>query len=126
MKFKKTENRSISINGHKVDFGQDVYEYIELSDRVIVNLLIDDFPRDRSFDGRNIVCIGKDGNTLWKIENSGVEVGITFGPTILLGYTGLWRPEGGDTIKVGVIDWTYDLDPETGRISNPTHDRDIS
>jgi len=126
MKFKKTGNRSISINSREIAFDQDVYEFVELSDRVIVNLLLDDFPRDRSFDGRNIVCFDKNGKVLWKIQDSGVKVEITYGPTILLGYTGLWRPEGSDTIKVGGIDWTYDLDPETGHVSNPTHDRDTS
>jgi len=119
MKFEKTGTKSISVNGHEVNFNQRIEEIIEMSDRVIVNLLLSDFPRDRSFDGRNIVCVSKNGKILWRIENSGVEIEISFGPKILLGYYDLWRPEDGDTIKVGGIDWEYDLDPETGGISNP-------
>jgi len=124
MKLRKTGPKSISVNGNKVEFDQRVDEVVELEDCVIVNLLIDDFPEDRSFDGRNVVCVGEDGKTRWKIEDSGVNVKVSFGPTIRVGYYDLWRPEGDDTIKVGGIDWTYDLDPETGHISNPTHDRD--
>ena len=118
MKFEKSEPRLISVNGQTLEFDQRIKEIIELPDRLIIRLVLDDFPRDRSFDGRNIVCIGEDGKTLWRIENSGVEIEISSGPTILLGYYDLWRPEDGDTIKVGGLDWEYDLDPETGGISN--------
>ena len=119
MKVSQVAADTISVGGRDVSFGQKIVDVVVLSDRVIVNLCVDDFPKDRKFDGRNIVCLGSDGAVLWVIEDSGARIKGKFGSDMPQGYFNLWRTADTGDLRVDNIDWTYDLDPKTGRVSNP-------
>ena len=108
----KFDKNRITIDGveHAIDL--PIRVAIPLSDRVILLLDEEDLSEDDPRYERNVIALGKDGEMLWRIE----DVGFKGNPCP---YSGLGFDEDGVTILV--YDWggaCYNLDPETGKLSN--------
>ncbi len=103
-----------------MSFDQRVDDFIVLDDRVIVELLTDDFADEDPLAGRNVVCLDNKGELLWRIQNAGVTRTTADGREIPDPFMGIGLDEDGKTIKVGIaMGVDFDLDPETGEITNP-------
>lgn len=111
---------SLVISGREVSFKEEVFESLQLPDRVIVLLNPADFADEDPFSGRNIVCLDEKGELLWRIEDAGVTRSTADGREIPDPFTGIELNDDGKTIEVGIAAGVdFDLDPETGEISNP-------
>ncbi|MDP6805843.1 MAG: hypothetical protein QF902_11040 [Rhodospirillales bacterium] len=90
---------------------------VTLEDRVIIRLLVGDFEIGDPLVGRNVLAFDKDGNMLWRIPTTGVMVRDPDGSEAPEAYFNLRLNSDGETINIASPDLTYDLDPETGKLS---------
>ncbi len=115
--------KSLTINGRTLTFDQRVDEVVVLSDRVIVELLVDDFDEDDPLKGRNIIALDENGKMLWRIQDRGITRTTKDGREIPESYTGLGLEDDGVVRVSTPFGFDYDLDSETGGISNPVFDK---
>ncbi len=74
--------------------------------------------------GRNVIALDAGGKLLWRIPATGVILRDPDGSEGPEAYFGLELEEDGKTINVGsATGWTYEIDPETGKLSNSTFQR---
>ncbi len=73
MNYEKVDEKTLLIGGKKVNFGQSVKEVLDLGDRLVVRLYVDDFEVGDMMVGRNIVAFDEDGNELWRVEDHGLR-----------------------------------------------------
>ena len=73
MNYEKVDEKTLLIGGKKVNFGQSVKEVLDLGDRLVVRLYVDDFEVGDMMVGRNVVAYGEDGNELWRVEDHGLR-----------------------------------------------------
>ena len=115
--------KTLNINGNTISFEQRVNEFVELADRVIVELYVDDFEVGDPLVGRNILAFDENGEMLWRIPATGVTRRSVLGGETPEAFFGLWLGDDGK-VKTGTpngFDW--DIDPDTGKISNPIFTR---
>lgn len=110
---------TVVINDREITFDQRVVEILTLGNRVLVMLNGVDFPPDDPNKGRNIFAYDENGELLWRIEDSGFTAGGPGGKTVKQGYTGMGPDEDGRFRVFQPIGCFYDVDLETGKISNP-------
>ncbi len=110
---------TVVVNGRKLIFEQRVSEVLTVDDRVLVRLNSFDFPADDSDAGRNVFAYDENGELLWRIEDSGFAAGGPGGKPVKQGYTGMGPDEDGRFRVFQPIGCLYDVDLETGKISNP-------
>lgn len=119
MKVTRSE-KALSINENVITFDQRIDETVTLSDRVILRLMVDDFDVGDPLVGRNVLAFDGDGRLLWRIPPTGGTRSRPDGTEAPEAYFGLGLDDDGKTVKIGTPDgFEYDLDPETGDISNP-------
>ncbi len=112
--------KTLTINGRELTFEQEIYQSVELPDRVIVLLHPGDFAKDDPLKGCNIIALDEDGEMLWRIQDRGVTLTTKDGKEISESYTGLGLAKDEKTVRVSTpFGFLYELDPETGQISNP-------
>ena len=73
MNYEQLDERTLLISGKEVKFGQSVKEILDLGDRLVVRLYVDDFEVGDMMVGRNIVAYDEDGNELWRVEDHGLR-----------------------------------------------------
>ena len=73
MNYEKLDEKTLLIGGKEVKFGQSVKEILDLGDRLVVRLYVDDFEVGDMMVGRNILAYDEDGNELWRVEDHGLR-----------------------------------------------------
>ncbi len=116
--------KTLTINGQTVTFGQKVKQVIVLDDRVIIRLLVDDFAEGDPMVGRNILAFDAEGKMLWRVMDHGATLEADDGNgRVPQAFLALWVDDDRKTIKAGIPAFIFDLDPETGELSNPELNR---
>ncbi len=108
----KLDDYTLEINGNEVSFPSKISNILENKEKIIVLISgYKDHIKERFDCTRNIFCYDKDGAFIWQIEP----------PTLGRkgsGYLSIMYNKELD--KVFAFSWVrYDLDIETGKISNP-------
>ena len=103
------------MDSHSFTVEQPVRNVAELEDRVIVLMKGYEYPDDDPNRELNVVCYSKSGRFLWRIEDLGaMDPDLGENP-----FTSIRVDEVQGTIVVRYFEGLrYDLDPETGRLSN--------
>ena len=122
MEVEQIDDSTIFLNGKTLKFEWKIREVVPLSDRVLVRFSILSFPEQDPNAGRNIFAFDSDGNDLWRIEDAHVKVKGRTVSEVSQGYTDIERTED-ESLFAWVLEWRHDLDPETGKISNPKYFR---
>lgn len=122
MKVEQLDDRRLRIGERVVQFDRDIDEVLALEDRVIVVFDVLSFAEDDPDVGRNVFAYDAGGNELWRVEDARVMVEGDTVEKVSQGYTELSETQDG-TIHAWAMDWRHDLDPETGKISNPKYFR---
>ena len=131
---RKIDSCGICVNDRQHSFDQRIDEIIELGDKVIILLNTDYFDYGDPMVGRNVLCYGADGELLWRVADHGCviharhddpvtqpdEEGERYVPQSILGMD---IEEGTGKIKIGLPDWHYTVDPETGELSDMEYNR---
>ena len=115
--------KTLTINGKKLVFDQRVDEAVTLEDRVIIHLRVDDFEVGDPLVGRNVIALDASGNLLWRIPATGYTVRNRLGLEVPEAFFGLELEEDHKTITIGTPDTVYEIDPESGELSNATINR---
>ena len=119
MKVAKVAERVMEINDRKVVFEYRIDEFVTLNDRVIIMFEFPDEMEDDPESGRNIFAYDETGKELWRIEDSGFTApGVDEETEVPQPYTGMGQREDGRITVFQPIGCEFDLDPETGKISN--------
>jgi hypothetical protein len=107
-----------------LEFPQRISEAVQLSDRVVLLLDEEDFEEGDEMVGRNVLCIGETGDVLWRIVPASAKA-TEHDPEWAAPepYDDVWQDPETEKLKVRVPDITFDLDPETGEISNLHYER---
>lgn len=114
MTYTQPDSNTIEINGKHHKFSQEIREVLQLPDRIIIRLLVDDFEEGDPNVGRNVLAFNESGEELWRIEASGYFV--ERDPNVPEAYFGVDMTVG--HLRVHGADFVYDLDPDTGAVSN--------
>ena len=123
MKAEQLDDQRVRIDGKIFDFEMEIVDLLKLEDRVIILFENYEWPDEDPNLGRNVFAYGQNGEQLWRIEDAEVMIGgHTVEHEVSTGYTVLQQKEDG-TIHAWAMDWRHDLDPETGKISNPKYFR---
>ena len=116
----KAAEQVLEINRRKVVFDQPIVDFLVHNDRVIVMFELADEMEDDPDFGRNIFAYDETGKELWRIEDSGiVGPGREDDKEVPWSYTGMGQEADGRIIVSEPFGFEFDLDPETGKISNP-------
>ena len=122
MTVRQTDEKTIHIGDKSITFDVPVREFLELSDRVLVRVSNFTWPETDPDFGRNIFAYDLDGNALWRVEDARVMVGGRTVDEVSQGYMAFQRGDDGK-IYVWILDYRFDLDPETGKVSNEKYFR---
>ena len=109
--------KTLTIDGRTVVLDQRVEAMVVLDDLVIVELYVNDFKMGDPLVGRNVIALDVDGNLVWRIPDTGVMIRDPDGSEAPEAYYTLRLNSDGKTINIGTPVMTYEIDPETGRIS---------
>ena len=105
--------KTLTVNGRTIEFEQRVDELVVLDDRVIIHLHVSDFSVGDPLVGRNILAFDASGEMLWRIPATGVIRGKS--PEA---FFDLWMGDDGK-VRTGTANgFDWDVDPDTGKISN--------
>ena len=115
---------TLSIDDRHVEFEAPIDKIIKVGGAVLVLLNYDFISKsDPNFE-RNVAAVDAEGTILWRIER---RVGPTIGPNhtaILNPYVGMgWDDKKEKIVVYDMGGLCFDLDVETGRISNPVFTR---
>ncbi len=114
------EDNRLTIDGNTVELEQPIEDMVERRDRVIVVLDDEEYaPGDPTGD-RNVVAVDRNGTMLWRIVPSMSPTPGEPGRTEPFIAVDIKNRDGEE--KVVVYDGMgsrYDLDTETGKLSNP-------
>ena len=112
------EGKTLTIDDMDHEMEQPIRDTIELEDRIVVLLDDEAYPDGDPNEERNVLAVSKSGEMLWRIVRApmrrGGEKSTDMNP-----YTGIWFRDDGKSVLVG--DWggcDYDLDTDTGEVSN--------
>ena len=122
MKALKRDKFTVEIGNRILKFDEKISQVLELEDKILILLNKYGHPENDPDYGRNVVAFDARGEELWRIEDSGVKVRGRTMEKVSQGYTGLRETRDG-TIHAWAMDWRHDLDPKTGKISNPKYVR---
>ncbi|MEM9684774.1 MAG: hypothetical protein AAF942_15995 [Pseudomonadota bacterium] len=122
MKVEQLDDRKLRIGEKVIQFDYEIADVLTMSDRVIVLFDVLSFAEDDPDTGRNVFAYDANGNELWRIEDARVMVEGELLEKVSHGYTELHRTQD-KTLHAWVKDWRYDLNTETGEISNPKYVR---
>lgn len=109
----EVDRRNSGSNAYRID------QFVTLDDRVIIMFEFPDEMEDDPESGRNIFAYDETGKELWRIEDSGiVGPGSEDETEVPWPYTGIGQEEDGRIIVGHPAGYDFDLDPETGKVSN--------
>ena len=114
----KVEQRSVTINGRRVDFEADINDVVELPTRTLVSVETYDIDEDDPHRGRNVFAFDDKGELLWRIADSGYMLTGSRGQDMPTGYIGIDKAKDGGVWVYDRFGFRMDLDPETGEMSN--------
>ena len=111
-------HNSITVNGNKKEFDGDVIDVL-VSDQISLVLIETyDLPPDHPYRGRNVFALDRNGDLIWQIEESGGKIEDKTGKEVPESYMEI-RKSAENHIRVFPISgYSYDVDSNTGRISN--------
>ncbi len=66
--------KTLTVNGHTVEFQQRIKTLIPLTDRVLVHLVTADFEFGDKLVGQNLMAYGPNGKLIWRVENHGATL----------------------------------------------------
>ncbi len=113
------ENR-LTIDGETVELEKPIRQIVEFDNRIIVLFNPDEYTGEEPGIDRNVVAVGRDSAMLWRIERSGSIASGGPGRTSPFVALEIENRGGGEVVIVyDVAGACYDLDPETGKLSNP-------
>ncbi len=113
------ENR-LTIDGKTVELEKPIYTIKEISDRVIVVFDEEDYAAEDPNGDRNVIAVDRNGAMLWRIQNSVSPTRGRPGRTIPFSGVGVRQKEEVDMlIGYDAAGMCYEIDPETGKLSNP-------
>ncbi len=118
MSISVTEQNELRVNGEVVPLESDIYEYVSFDDRLVVLLNSDHYEDLDKRVGQNILCFDLKGNVLWRVESHEMEIENHDGILVPEAYFGLWYDKKQRQLRCGTIQYNFDLDPNTGQISN--------
>ena len=111
--------RALEIDGRLIEFSWRINTFVALEDKVIILFRTADFPEDDPESGRNIFAYDETGKELWRIQDSGFTAPRLEDDTeVPQPYTGMGPEDDGRITVFQPIGCEFDLDPETGKISN--------
>lgn len=124
MTVKQSNDNTLTVDGKTLSFDWKIREFLDLGDRIIVRFSILSFAEEDPDSGRNVFAYDRQGNELWRIQDAGVLAGSSKSSSVKVpqGFTGMEQKKDG-RIYGWVVDWRYDLDPETGNVSNEEYHR---
>ena len=102
------------VNEKTLSFDQAVHTVIKLDDRVIIHLKTDGFLRGDPMVGRNVLCFDKNGEMLWRIEDTGMTIG-EGEDNVPQSFLSLSLKDDGK-IRVGNPDAFFFVNPENGML----------
>ena len=128
------DERTIVINGTRIDLGKRAYRMITLPDRLIVLLHTSDHDYGEPMVGRNVLCYGADGELLWRVADHGCVIHARHDDPVTQpdeegerrvpqSVMGMFVDEDTGKIKIGLPRWHYTLNPETGELSDMEYNR---
>ncbi len=113
------ENR-LTVDGRTVKLERPILQVEERPGRVIVLLDDEEYAPDDPTGDRNVIAVDRDGAMLWRITPSGSIASGGPGRTSPFVALEIENRGGGEAVIVyDVAGACYDLDPETGKLSNP-------
>lgn len=118
-----SSNRNVlTVDGHQIPFDGDIKKHIVIGDMVLV--LLDDasFADDDHAQDSNVIAVSSNGQVLWSIEphpsqNFQGEPRVNPYVNIVL------RKEGQKLVAYDMDGICVDVDPDTGKTSNPVFTR---
>lgn len=122
MRVSKLDDRTLRVGDTTIRSNDAITQVLELDAKILVLFDNYDHPEDDPNFGRNIVAYDARGNELWRIEDARVMVPGRTLDKVPQFYTGLRESQDGK-VHAWVLDWRYDLNTETGAISNPKYFR---
>jgi hypothetical protein len=121
MKIIQVGERTLDINDRHVEFDFRIDEFLVLDDRVIILFKTSDFLENDPESGRNVFAFDETGKQLWRIQDSGFTAPRLADDTeVPQPYTGMGPEDDGRIVVFQPIGCEFDLDPDTGKISNMT------
>ncbi len=113
------ENR-LTIDGETVELEKPIRQIVEFDIRIIVLFNPDAYTGEEPGIDRNVVAVGRDSAMLWRIEPSGSIASGGPGRTSPFVALEIENRGGGEVVIVyDGMGACYDLDSETGKLSNP-------
>ena len=113
------ENR-LTVDGRTVKLERPILQVEERPGRVIVLLDDEEYAPDDPTGDRNVIAVDRDGAMLWRIAPSGSIASGGPGRTSPFVALEIENRGGGEVVIVyDVAGACYDLDSETGKLSNP-------
>ena len=116
------DGNRLSIDGKSIELEQEVRQVLTLPDRAIVLFENRGYAETDPRTNSNIVAVDRSGRILWRIEESKpIDMDGEFSPDPFIG---MGFEDNGQRVVVCDMDGlTLDLDPQTGRLSNPVFTR---
>ena len=122
MKVELLDGRTVQIDSDRITYEREIDVILPLSDRFLVLFDVFEFSESDPDAGRNLFAYDSTGKQLWRVQDAKMKRRGRTVEKLSQGYTGLRQGKDG-TIYAWVMDWRYELDPNTGKISNPKYFR---
>ena len=118
----RSEGKTLFVGDHEIEFEAPITKVLEIRNKIVVRLNVDDLDDEDPMLERNVICVDQNARVLWRIERS--EGPLDEGVPILNPYAGI----GLNDDETGAVAYDmggqcFDLDLETGAISNPIFTR---
>ena len=114
------EDNRLTIDGSTVELERPIKNLIELRDQVIVVFQYGAYEVDDSERDRNVIAVDHRGTMQWRIERSMSSTPAEPGRTApFVGVDIRQRNEEEALVAYDIMGSCYDLDSETGKLSNP-------
>ena len=110
--------KSINLNGRRLEFESEIMETHNLKDRFLVRINSYDLDENDADRGRNVFAYDKNGNFLWRIQDSGLKVLGSSDQEAPCGFTGLGFSPDGKFKVFHFCGFEYTLDLDTGELSD--------
>jgi outer membrane protein assembly factor BamB len=116
------EGRILELGDKRVELDQEILRVHQVGPVIIVIYDDEAMPREIPLINRNVVALNPDGEIVWTIEQSRnvYATGDLNDQTIVANpFVSLGVLDGGRVVVCDLGGLTYDLDIETGKLSNP-------
>ena len=109
------------IDGQKIELENVIWSFVALEDRVIVCFTPRGYDADDPRKPRNIICVDRNGNEIWRIEPTrGNTFSTMHDREVRASYDGVFRLTPRSPVKCSVEPGVeFDIKIDTGAVSNP-------